>query len=177
MRTSHLVAPGVVVALVALGACGQRETCQQPAHPALTAQALGQPCTGTADCASGLSCLRSSAGPDEAPAWGGLRTCSVRCAAAACDAGTTCVTIAVENDGGVERLCLPTCQADADCQQGTAAGRCATDAGVRFCERLDCWDDAQCPAGYACESSINICCPAGAMCIRGGLQVGYCRKP
>lgn len=178
MRSSSLAAVGGMSAGLLLSlACGSpQQQCPQPLHPALVSQVIGQPCTGDADCATGLSCLRSSPGFDEAPDWGGLRSCTVRCDAAACATGTTCVARVVESDGGVSRLCLPTCQQDTDCRQGTAAGSCPNDGGVRSCERLTCWDDRQCPAGYGCENSVNACCPPGAMCVRGGLQVGYCRR-
>lgn len=161
---------------VSAAACGS-STCPQPEHPALTAQPLGQPCTATADCTAGLACLLSRVDRlDEAPDWGGYRSCSLDCTTAACAAGSVCVSQTRPNDGGVSSLCLPDCQTDADCQTGTAAGRCVDSGNGKSCQRLSCVTTAQCPTGYTCEGSINICCPPGSACLRGGVQDGYCRS-
>ncbi|MBX7098405.1 MAG: hypothetical protein K1X89_11880 [Myxococcaceae bacterium] len=138
-----------------------------PGPKAVSQQPLGGPCTGNGDCAGGLSCLHFTAGA----AIGGIAPdgetsslCTTRCGAAACPAGTTCLSPDGRTDGGVDALCVPTCATAADCRHGGRAQVCAqvADAGPAVCQFVTCNPYV----GYSCgPPNCGFSCPTGFRCV------------
>ena len=135
------------------------------AGPQLRSQ--GEPCTDGVACATGLSCLSSSAGQPFVQ-----EECVASCGdAGACPSGTACL------DGeGRATACHATCATDSDCtgrfetvcrplDAGSVRGVCAP----RSCSR----SQSTCPGGGTCVID-EYCCPPGAPC--AAPRDGFCLR-
>ncbi|MBK7863304.1 MAG: hypothetical protein IPJ65_32830 [Archangiaceae bacterium] len=163
-------APRVLFRIAALSlfwALGcDREACPQPTPKPLENGGVGEPCGATANCAAGLFCreIYDVAGYDS-PSFT-ANACTTSCDGG-CPGTATCVTLPSSIV-----TCLKVCASDDDCRVGTSAGTCQGG----HCERLQCTEDSQCPAGFHCEIPAVVCCPSGAQCVFAGKVPGYCRK-
>jgi hypothetical protein len=122
-------------------------------------EALGDPCVGQGDCATGLTCENAYLRGGHIAA---EQLCTVRCGdTGVCPDGSVCEEAegaSERTDAGLRklRLCFPVCTGDADCQKGKRAGQCVSrDGGARICEPLTC-SGATCPGGYQC---VGGSCP------------------
>lgn len=160
-------------AILIVAACA-REDCPQPTPALLFDGGVGEPCGADRNCAPGLACRAVYGVPGyDSPVFT-ANACTASCDAG-CPASGVCAALpASRPDGGVESIaaCLRACAMDEDCRTTVSAGLC--DAGA--CYRLQCTEDAQCPAGYACQIPAIICCPRGAKCPFVGTVPGYCRR-
>lgn len=162
------------VAAASLAGCSSA-SCKIATGAALSGQGLGGPCSQDSSCTSGLTCQVAH------PAAGSgitANACTIDCSATACPAGSTCLDGALtgSTDGGAPtfaRICLPTCQTDADCTGGIRGGACKVEPSpstVKVCRPVRCspYPDAPtgCPSGYGCE---------GGSCNDPNVM-GWCRK-
>ena len=100
----------VLQALCALGVVGL----------SACAPIIGDACTVNTECGKGV-CIQASFAP------GGL--CSLNCNAAACPAGSTCVTHVIDSDTAG---CLLSCTKDEDCRSGYVC-RVERDSMTKVC--------------------------------------------
>lgn len=159
-----LLVRALSLALVAVAACAD-----VPADPL----ADGSPCELGAQCASGLCLAADDGWPD------GL--CASACGDG-CGAGLACASLAAG------ALCLPACDAAADCRPGWV---CAPEAGVCL---PDCRGGFSC-GGLVCDDATGLCgltggegapdgapcaadgdCASGA-CVGGGAPGSLCAGP
>lgn len=163
-----------------------------PSPSALSNQPLGGPCSTSANCASGLTCLSSVAEfsstetPESQTSSLEVATnlCTMSCSVAdgggPCPASSTCLDGAqVPPQFGSPRtypVCVPTCSSDTDCELGNRAEACVTiDGGLKVCETLEA---ETADAGVACTAPFcTTTCPAGFQRVDFECQESpYCGK-
>jgi len=195
---------GMVVGIGATGCVGQciAESTGGAIAPQPLARlfdgGMGAPCTSADDCSAGLACKEAYSFSDSYVDPAAQMACTLDCSNAPCPQGFACSDgfTVLTNDAGqprLERICLPSCSADSDCQKGLRAGTCfglaldggagdagTADAGIQegVCRPVECGGidsrGTTCPGPYVCQAQEvyygeqQSCAPCGPFGCYGG---------
>lgn len=168
--TTILLAAGTAIAAAWVGCGGDDVAYQEPYTTTTTGSAggvgtggagggvvglgVGEPCTVTAECRSGLACEQGECVPGHSTAEGEPCTISAECELGLYCAGGQCASAGTGTDGDA-------CGSDADCESGY---RCAL-VGLSAV----CVSEGTVDVGGVCDDSLD--CFGGLACIEGACVI------